>query len=529
MVTENNGKIWYVVVNGKADGPHPIDEIQSRLKAGKLNYTDLVFRPGLTRWVPLAECAEFERRAESITQTSGKPDIPNDQDVNGWILLVKHTNAEGKENYIQSGPHLPDQIIEKLARGEVKYDDHAWQKGLKTWSSLGSIEEFERRSPMDHAKGPMPELSSPPLTSPELTVTEAPLIAATTAFDDEKTASAVETQNVAVASNLETIANEDVTPSTPKLHHRRRLIIATSGAVFGMALAFAGVQAYQQSLEQVAPPGIPERVVASQKTQVEVPSVQVPVHPEVQNPVEVPPSLKIVVLKPTSPKPQLLFETNLQGGAVIDLEITAELGAILKYPTFSLKKKITVVAGQMPSIDLAAENLPPGEYKASANAGTLLAQTKINLGVQDIAFKKKLAVFKKSVVKQALNEKKQLNRGVGFLTKSYSTMTAQYKKVKSSNNALLKKKWAASLNIWRKQHVKESQFVKEVNERTYNKYAYPDQLMRYKTLNKELFEIAKNYDQNIKTGRQIASAEVNVDQFKGRLGQLQKDIKRLKK
>jgi hypothetical protein len=508
MVTETSGKIWYVVVQGKADGPHPINELQTRLQHGRLNYSDLVFRPGLSRWVPIAECEEFERRTPPITQTAGKPDIPTHHSVEGWILLVKHVGADGLENYLQSGPYTTEQVREKLARGEIKYDDHVWQKGLETWNKLGTTEDFERRRPNDYAKGPKPEMGA-----------------------EEKTLPGVEIKMTEDTAKFSPKPEESVAPTTnPSLFKRRRLVIAASGAILGMALAYAGIQAYEQSLEQTQPKTLPPRVVASlgSVAQAPLPKSEAPVHPEVQNPPPVAKSLKIVGIKLAGPKPLLMFETNLPGGSAIDLEISATPGAILKYPSFSLKKKIPVIAGQMPSVDLTNDHLAPGEYKTTAQAMGLTAQTKLVIGTQDAAFKKRLAIFKKTVAKLSQRERTQLNGGVKFIASSYTHMNAQYKKMRlPASSAVSKKKWEQWYKTWHAQQEKQAKALVGVTERSRNSYVHPDELLRLKELNRDLADMSRNLNLSVKTGRQIASTQVNEEQFKNKLSALQKDLKHL--
>ena len=115
----DNPKIWYAVIDGKADGPHEEQTIRQWLTTGKLNYSDLVFRSGLTRWVNVAECKEFERRGTDrvMSETVAKFEVPADEGEKlGWIALVKHGEVEGKHHYIQSGPYTAEQIHEKLKK-----------------------------------------------------------------------------------------------------------------------------------------------------------------------------------------------------------------------------------------------------------------------------------------------------------------------------------------------------------------------------------------------------------------------------
>jgi len=61
-------KIWYVVVNGKAEGPFSEHEMKDRVHSGQTSPEDFVFKPGLPNWVPLKNCTEL-----SILENANEP------------------------------------------------------------------------------------------------------------------------------------------------------------------------------------------------------------------------------------------------------------------------------------------------------------------------------------------------------------------------------------------------------------------------------------------------------------------------
>lgn len=154
-------KVWYVVIDGKANGPFAEEEVKQKLDEKTITYTDLVFRHGFARWVPVAECAEFERRGDDFgTRTVDQLNLPTDESEAGWTVLVKQTTKDGHNHYIQSGPLTAQVIREKLAKGELKYNDHGWKSGFDSWVALGDIGDFDRRRPRNFETAPKPGLAA---------------------------------------------------------------------------------------------------------------------------------------------------------------------------------------------------------------------------------------------------------------------------------------------------------------------------------------------------------------------------------
>jgi hypothetical protein len=534
-----NDKIWYVVVHGKADGPHKESEIRERLDKGKLSFSDLVFRPGLTKWVPIIECPEFERRTELefTGKTAAKLEIPKDVTSDGWILLVKQNSVEGKHHYIQSGPYTADQVRDKLTKSEIQYDDHVWRKGMIQWTVIGELDDFDRRRPMTFELHPKPTIANsqpPPVT-----------MDVKTAQGKGSTASAVPKDTSAADEVTE--SKDDPTAEVPKKSGRARFQragIGLAGGCLGMLLAYAGVVAYKQNLQPQNPLTAQNanqtatRQVAND-AQAFQPPAQAPavlpapaaaVNPEMAERVAKKPQvIKIVPLKLATAFPQLAFETDVPGGTKLEVEISASAGTILKYPSFYLKKELTVANGQVPTMDLSADRLPPGDYRVIVSGGGLRAFSSIALGNQDQEYRQKLAAFKKVVLKKQKEESAFLQKGTTFAGRSLTSFDNEYKKFRGKPlTSEARKKWNKLLKAWRKDLNQELKSLRGINSSNRNAHAYPEQLLKLKSVAQGLLDISRVYDQSLKNGRQIASDADPVKNVRSAIQDLQKELRGLK-
>jgi hypothetical protein len=68
---------WYYSKNGTQLGPVPQGELISKLTAGEISPTDLVWREGMGDWLPAARVAEFQGiNASSPVVSSSEPSSP---------------------------------------------------------------------------------------------------------------------------------------------------------------------------------------------------------------------------------------------------------------------------------------------------------------------------------------------------------------------------------------------------------------------------------------------------------------------
>ncbi len=539
-------RIWYVVIDSKADGPHTRDEIQGFLESGKLGYSDLAFKPGLSKWMPLAQCGEFERRSDDpagLSESTAKgiviPEAAESEDK-GWITLTKQKNSEGKNYYIQSGPHATEQVRKKLEKGELQYTDHIWFKGYKTWQVIGSISDFDRRNEHIPTSAGAPKLaadSDPKVAENDLTKSN--LVKNDLGKDLTKNNLAQnDLAKSALAQNdspKDDLAQNDLdrylAPPLKKANHKK-ILIASVGASLGIALTYAALNVYKEgsevprktaSVKGNVPPAVPTSPEPPSRVTAQA------VNPEFENRLPKKASvLKIVTLKTDSERPQVVLETDLPGGAEINVQVSARAGSILKYPSFDLTKKITVVEGQLPSVDFSKDLLPWGDYTLKVSSGELAVVAPFSIGERNPDFEKRLQLFQKQVATQRKKEKMGLSDGFSFVSKSYGTFAKQYRKIQSRPTSEAKKKWTILIRSWRKDFDRQSSILRRVTSQNRNYFVYPDPLLKLKEIEQQLWDVTQLYDKSLKTGRSIASVEDMDQTFQSNLGELKKILKAIK-
>jgi hypothetical protein len=526
----SQAKIWYVVVDGKPQGPHTQDEVQQELRAKKLTYADLVFRPGLSRWMTVGECKEFERRQDDsspdfASRTVSKMELPkNDSPEDHWVILVKQTDESGKSHYVQSGPYSAEVVKKKLANSELKYSDHIWKKGHKTWEVISNLEIFERRAEGIPAEpNPIAEAATVIMSSDSLNEALKP--------QTEK------------EEKLEKSFNEDPELSEEILEKRklprfsRKQILIAGGISLGAMITYAAINVVNETQPSPGPRKVAS--VRSQPLPLTVPvttnsfppakSVAKAVNPELENRLPKKPSvLKIVSLKTNTDHPQLVFETDLPGGTTIDVLVTARAGSILKYPSYEMNKKVVVSEGQLPSIDFTQDKLPPGDYRLSIKGGALEASSPFSVGEHNEDFQKRLAQFKAKVLVQRKKEKAGLEDGVKFISRSYSSITAEYRKTKTTPGNLAKKHWTIMVRTWRKDFERQSGMLKNVEDKNRNYFVFPEALLKLKAVEGQLNDVTQLYDKSVKTGRSIASETDMNDVFLDHVKDLRETVRRIK-
>jgi len=539
----SQSKIWYVVVDGKPEGPHTQEEIQKNLKDEKIGYSDLVFRPGLSRWMAIGECQEFERRKDDLQkplgQTVAKRDIPNEDDSpdDHWVILVKQTDENGKQHYVQSGPHTADVVKKKLAQGELKYTDHIWKKGQKSWEVISQLDFFERRSES--------AIVSPPATREGSKIAEAfnegaTVVMASTVEKEALKPKAVEPPTVEQELQSEEGGDFEEKKKIPKFSRKQMLI--AGGITLGVAITYAGLNVLTETQNNPAPrkvasvhtPPIPP-VVVNPPSAPAVPvaaqskDVSKAVNPELENRLPKKPGvLKIVSLKTNTDHPQVVLETDLPGGTPIDVQVLARAGSILKYPSYELNKKVVVTEGQLPTVDFSQDKLPPGDYHISIKGGALETSSPFSVGDHNDDFQKRLALFRSKVMVQRKKEKAGLEGGLKFVSRSFSSLTAEYRKAKTTPGNVAKKHWTIMVRSWRKDFERESGMLKNVDEKNRNYFVFPEALLKLKAVEDQLSDVTQLYDKSVKTGRSIASETDMNDVFLDHVKDLRETIKKLK-
>ncbi len=535
-----------MVIENKAVGPHSVDDVKAMLLSGKITYADFVYKPGLSQWTPISQIKDLERRLEGDAETRST-EIPveskysEDAQFNGWLLSAR---KDGES--IQSGPYTKEQIIEKIDKHEVKYDDQVWNKSLSGWQKLGELEEFNRRKGMID-----------PMTAPGIVVDAEvgeKVFQEALEFQSQETQPGIRPEVSAPAQEMHLDApklnpiHETEKPQKeiplpipkadplsefdpPKSSGRKRLIIASSGAALGMVMAYFGLNAYKQTMIESSGHGTVTKTsstfaVSANKS---VPSVV---------PAVITPQLKVIAIKANTPsRPQLAFETNLPAGSVIKVELSAAYGRILNYPRLVIEKDVTVVSGQMPTLDLVKEDLPYGDYRVKAIAGTLSSQSNLLIGVHDSALVAKLEKHRGDLTIQEKKERMALLDGVKFLAKADGELAKAFSKANPRINigkkADKKKVWNTAFAEWRKnflQKTASTQWLEKQNPKT---LIYPGSIGKYAKAKSKLTEVSKSYASKMGSSRTVASADSGPEQvrqdFKKILQSLEADLKNIKK
>jgi hypothetical protein len=505
QTANSSEKIWFAVIDNKADGPHTQDEIQNMLNAGKLNFTDFAFKPGLDQWTPLSEFKEYERRspapAADVTKTFIQ-ELPQDKNMEGWVLLAKHKAADGKENVVQSGPYTEDQIRDKLTKQEINYDDMVWQRGFTEWKKLGALDTFDRRRPKNFETQPKPDFSKENTVIMDIPGMKSP---------EAKSASAAP-QSTPQASN------KNPEPPLLKKPSSKKLMIAGIGAGLCMLFAYVGLNAYKQAVNEEKNHGIKPHSI--NQPEVKTYSKAAPVVAAPPTPV-----LKVLALKANTPSnPQLAFETNMPVGSMINVDIAGEPGQILNYPRLNLKKEVRVIAGQMPTLDLTHDDLPAGDYEVTVASGTLKSQATIKVGVHDETFSKRIQAYRAQLVAQEKKEREALTGAAQLLASNQNGIQKLYSKAAAKKDK--KKIWGKAYADLKKKYSKKAQSYVWLDKQNPKTLIYPVAQSKYLTAKAKMNETEQSYKTKIAGGRGIASG--SGDDSQRALNDLRLELKNLK-
>ncbi len=131
---------WYIAVEGNRLGPFPADQLTELAKEGKLEPETLVWRKGMSAWLPARDVPEVQpllgsgttesagTQADTTPAPAEKPAV-----TSGWFV------AEGGTKL---GPMTSDKI-EALAReGRLEPDSLVWRKGMPQWKAAKEVSEM---------------------------------------------------------------------------------------------------------------------------------------------------------------------------------------------------------------------------------------------------------------------------------------------------------------------------------------------------------------------------------------------------
>lgn len=87
---------WYYAANGKADGPHPFEDIKSLCLMEQINRDTLVWREGFTQWTTLGVIPEFQ----SLFRAAPPPVPPNPAPVAAVVRIAEPVSQKQNSNKI---------------------------------------------------------------------------------------------------------------------------------------------------------------------------------------------------------------------------------------------------------------------------------------------------------------------------------------------------------------------------------------------------------------------------------------------
>lgn len=132
---------WYLSKGGKAVGPLSEEKIIELISRGELSHLDLVYQTGGAEWLSLSQVDVFKKHLGQQ-----EPQHDKGQGEPEWVLLKKIKKDE-ESKYEQLGPFAESEVLKWLDRGEIKFTDFAWKKGLDSWVRISELEAFSKPLP----------------------------------------------------------------------------------------------------------------------------------------------------------------------------------------------------------------------------------------------------------------------------------------------------------------------------------------------------------------------------------------------
>jgi hypothetical protein len=496
---------WYSIENGQPFGPQPKADVIKAIQEKKIQAIDLLYRVGDADWKQACEYEEFTSYFENSLNRFDLDALVNA--VDQWVVLKKTLDPT---QFKQDGPFSQEQVLEKINRGELSFDDFGWRQGFTSWVRIGDLEDFgatkkveEVSSSLVTSKPQQPQALAPLKVEPsgnedtEVTaVTEIPTethgpdlatsfpSGVTTLNADSKSqmpivGSALNFEKT-VVMNLPKTKTEISTSDQPKSQEAkssaqndirileesedsqvvfenpkkmsRRLVLSASAVVLSLGGLF-------YFFEMQSEPDSHSSKVESSQLKVNTSQKVAPSPTVAVIPTKGPDTLKIVALKVNSNEPQIALETNVDLKSEIRLQISSQPEEVTE--GLGMEKSLVVKrsAGEVPTVNLKDLKLVEGRYLFSAEVNHLSEKKQLYIGgeekdLQEFSEKRRKAL---SFYKQ--KEKTLLRK----ISKSAQIKLLKFdqtsKSVKSSKDL---KKWVAFSEQWKKDFSKIVQQVPEV-------------------------------------------------------------------
>lgn len=432
--------------SGKTIGPVSGPDLKSRIREGKLRLFDLILKEGEAVWRMALEHAEFKEDFKGPSKAALK-DKP-------WVCLQRKS-PDGFD-FMTTGPYSLDEIREGLMAGRVSYTDYVWRSGFNEWKRIGLIEDFNprlrkseplRSQPLESAeelirnvvelKRPkLPEDEPPPpeARGPDLTKPAPPPVP----VDEEPTV-------ISVRPSLEKVpeVRDEVTSTRVKKRRRKSvpwvdwgivvILVVVLGAV---ALVLSRNIKRQRTLEvpantvvETVPPTVAKEPVAYE----DEPDTPEIIDEDIDPPKSPPKAAEekpSEAVKKTSRAPTELVlsvksRNNTQARVDVRTNGTAEFpvfvqviglpGQVTSGASFYRYVRLKPTGDFRQPLDFSKVKLPQGRLIFRARTGDLKREAKLNLGVNDPAYKQSLKRVRKLHAYSIWSERLSLLRVSGLL------------------------------------------------------------------------------------------------------------------
>ena len=125
---------WFLCVEGETIGPLDEAALEADIRSGRLTPLSLAYDEASKAWRLLSEIERFRPLFGSPERASKK----------GWIVLREDAEPRPEEPTMD-GPFDSDEVMDRLATGEIKYSQYAWRPGMNDWIRIGDCEDLDRR------------------------------------------------------------------------------------------------------------------------------------------------------------------------------------------------------------------------------------------------------------------------------------------------------------------------------------------------------------------------------------------------
>lgn len=366
-------------------GPYSLEEIREALMAGRVSYTDYVWRSGFNEWKRIGLMEDFNPRLRKSEPVKARP-------VESAEELIKNVVELKRPKVPEPEPPPPETKGKDLTKEREK------QKSAKDLARM-KPEKTAAPPPVPPAQQPQPQ-SQPQAPAPVQPIPIPPAVAA-----------------------------EDAAPARGKRRRRKSVpwvdwgIVAILVVVLGaVAIVLSRNIKRQRTLEvpattvvETVPPPVTSAPIGyeaeesppevTDEEEVEPPAAAKAEPPKVIDEKPDERAVKKVSVKPTELVLNVQSRNNTQ--ARVDLrtngspefpvyvQVVGLPGQVTSGPSFYRYIRLKPSGDPKQPLDLSKVKLPQGKLVFRANSGELKREAKLNLGTNDPAFKKNIARVRK--------------------------------------------------------------------------------------------------------------------------------------